>query len=126
MKTIFFLLVVVFATASCKNNDGDLIKSFIPGTYIHFSDGEYSKSWDTLEITPYDEGRKTYLVNRRVGFQKIRKGRLQPKEHVKSRFVVVFHPTTYQLQNPSTGNLYTFLPETKSVLVGSALYNKIE
>lgn len=126
MKQILsFSLLLSIAFISC-NDRGAAIKAFIPGKYAKFSDGELSKSWDTLHFILYDENTKTYLLERHVGFQKIRNGNLQPKKHALEKSVVVFHPTTFQLQNPSNGNLYTFFPEESIVIVKSAIYHKIE
>lgn len=126
MKTILsFHLIASLAFVAC-NGSAETIKSFIPGKYVKFSDGEYSKAWDTLLFSVYNENARTYSINRRLGFQRIRNGKLQPKEYATETSVVVFHPTTFQLQNPNTGKLYTFLPNEGAVLAGSALYRKIE
>lgn len=127
MKFILPLCLMFWlAMTGCNNAGEGAIKQFIPGTYTRFADGEYSKAWDTIIINPFDEERKTYLVVKRVGFQKIRGGRLQPKEHDSGRSVVVYHPTTFQLQDPVSGKLYTFSPGSRTVLVGSVLYDKSE
>lgn len=119
----FVLLLVI---NGCKDDGEAAIKRFIPGSYIKFSDGEYSKAWDTLIIQRFHEEEKTYIIARHIGFQKIRRGRLQPKQYSSDTSIVVFHPTTFQLQHPVTGKLYTFSPDSHTVLAGSALYQKIE
>jgi hypothetical protein len=122
MKRLLFIGCVAFG--ACQSSVTE-VNDFIPGVYVRFSQSQYSKAWDTLRITVYEKDPGTYVVQRYVGYQRILTGRLQPKEYTLSRSVTVLDESTQQLQDMKTGKLYTFSPERRTVLAGSAEYLKI-
>lgn len=103
----------------------DAVKNFIPGTYIRFAAGDYSKAWDTLYINHYEPSQCTYVIEQRTGYQRIVDGKVQPREHRRRKYIAVIDEQTYQLQDPKTGKYFTFSPERESMLAGSAEYKKI-
>lgn len=112
---------------NCQNSRNEKsLQDFIPGTYVKFGESEYSKAWDTLEISSFNDITKTYSIDHRVGFQSIIDGRLQPKDFTAEKYIVVLNPTTFQLQEPTTGKLFTFSTEHQSLLVNSAEYKKLK
>lgn len=115
-------LIVVLLFASCSS--GDPTGNDISGAYVRFAEGDFSKSWDTLIIGSYDAKGGTYVVQQRTGFQRIRDGKLQPKEYEKKKAMLVFDESTRQLQDMKTGLLYSFPAENK-LLAGHAEYVKI-
>jgi hypothetical protein len=127
MKVLSTLLAILILATSCQNSrNEEALQSFIPGVYVKFGESEYSKAWDTLEISEFNEVTNTYSIDHRVGFQSIIDGRLQPKDFTSERYVAVLNPTTFQLQDPSNGKLFTFSLEYQSLLVNSAEYKKVK
>jgi hypothetical protein len=110
---------------SCSGSS-DIVKDFIPGTYVRFASGEYSKAWDTLHIDAYDPAQGTYVIEQRTGFQRFMDKKLQPREYIRRKHIAVLDEQTYQLQDPKTGKYYTFSPGRETVLAGSAEYIKIK
>ena len=115
---------VIMTDMSCGGS-ADNIKDFIPGTYARVAIGEYSKAWDTIYINHYDPSQGTYVIEQRTAFQRIKEGKLQPREFARRKQIAVIDEQTHQLQDPKTGKYYTFSPERESVLAGSAEYKKI-
>ena len=123
MKYLLFALLLI--SGSCKNA-GDEVKDFIPGTYVKYAEGKFSKAWDTLRISAYEELNKTYVVEQHTGYQRLVKGVLQPKEFKLNKYVAVFEPSTHQLRDTKKGKVFTFSPEKGTVLLGAGEYNKIQ
>jgi hypothetical protein len=116
--------MVCWILAACGNS-ADAVKDFIPGTYVKFSQSEYSKAWDTLRISMYDATQETYGIRQHTGYQRIVKGKLQPKAYKSSKAVTVYDPSTHQLQDLKTGKWYTFSQDNGTLVAGSAEYTKI-
>lgn len=118
MRYVFIALLFI----GCAGQDP--ASTDISGAYVRFAEGDFSKSWDTLIIGSYDAKGGTYIVQQRTGFQRIREGKLQPKEYDKKKAVLVYDASTRQLQDIKTGLLYSFAAENK-LLAGHAEYLKI-
>lgn len=125
-KTYGLLCIAVLLTACGENEEVESTKSIINGTYVRQAEGEYSKAMDTLIVTPYDAKAGTFIIMRRTGFQRIKDGRLQPKENKQERMITVWDEETHQLQELKAGKLYTFPSTGKELLAGTAKYLKIE
>lgn len=121
------LLIAIgwFCLVACQST-GSNIRSFIPGTYAKFSEGEFSKAWDTIRISLYDAHSNTYVVLRHTGFQRIVEGKIQPKEYKKEQLRAVFDPSNGQMQDLKSGKLFVFSPDKGTVLMGSAEYRKVD
>lgn len=123
MKTIKALLCGCFAAllffASCNyGNSPD-----IEGSYTSYQSGEYSISRDTLVIS-HDAGRDIYHVIRRSGFQRVRNGKLMPREHQVQDFIGRFDPETGTLDMGTEGKKISFLPD-RSLLLMQREYKKL-
>lgn len=123
MKKLWIGLIVL--GTGCRDS-GDTVKDFIPGMYVRFATGDYSKAWDTLDIGAYDPSEGTYFIEQRTGFQRIVDRKLQPREYLRRKHIAVLDEQTHQLQDRKTGKYYTFSPERETVLAGSAEYIKIK
>ena len=127
MKRIYGVLFSAVLLTACGGNDEVKgTKSKISGTYVHQAESEYSKAMDTLIVTPYDAKAGTFIILRRTGYNRIKNGKLQPKETKQERMITVWDEETHQLQEVKEGKLYTFPSTGKQLLVGTAEYRKIE
>ena len=115
-----------FALAACHSAAPVNVRELIPGVYVKQSESEFSKAYDTLRISVYDEIGNTYLVLQHTGYQLIQNGRLQPKQYKSDKEVAVYDEGTHQLQGMNSGRLLLFSPEHGTLLVGSAQYEKIK
>ncbi len=127
MKKIYGVLFSAVLLTACGGNDEvKSTKSKISGTYVHQAESEYSKAMDTLIVTPYDAKAGTFIIIRRTGYNKIKNGKLQPKETKQERMITVWDEETHQLQEVKEGKLYTFSYTGLELLAGTAKYRKIE
>lgn len=124
MKTYQLLFLAVLATA-CRGNEEGSTKSTINGTYARQAESEYSKAMDTLIVTPYDVKAGTFIIIRRTGFNRIKDGKLQPKENKQERMIGVWDEESHQLQELKEGKIYTFPSDGNELLAGTAKYRKI-
>ena len=102
------------------------MKDFIPGTYVKYAEGKFSKAWDTLRINIYDKSNMTYVIEQHTGYQRLVKGLFQAKEFKLNKYVAVFDLSTHQLHDSKKGKVFTFSPDKGTVLVGAGEYNKIK
>lgn len=124
MKQSWMALLVVTLAACSGSQEG--IPEFIPGTYAKFTEGEFSKAWDTLRISLYDAKSNTYVVLRHTGYQTVREGKIQPKQYKREQLRTVYDPSNGQMQDLKSGKLFVFSVEKRTVLMGSAEYQKVE
>jgi len=124
MRKIY--VVVGLVAAACRHPAPVTIREYIPGAYVKQSESDYSKAYDTLRISVYDEVGNTYLVAQRTGYQLIQNGRLQPKQYKSDKEVAVYDEGTNQLQGMNSGRLFIFSPEHGTLLAGPAQYTKIK
>ncbi len=125
-KTYGLLLLSVVLTACGGDEDVAATKSKISGTYVRQAESEYSKALDTLIVTPYDAKAGTFIILRRTSFNRIKDGKLQPKENKHERMITVWDEETHQLQELKEGKLYTFSYSGRQLLTGTSKYLKIE
>jgi hypothetical protein len=122
MSKIIAVLAIVMVSCGSITEE---VKDFIPGTYVRFAAGEYSKACDTLRVDEYDATHGTYMIEQRTGYQRMVDAKLQPREYLRRRHTAVLDEQTHQLQDRKTGKYYTFSPERGTMLAGSAEYIKI-
>ena len=123
MNKIIAVLAIVMVSCGSISEE---VKDFIPGTYVRFATGEYSKAWDTLRIQAYDPSQNMYVIEQCVGFQRMVDAKLQPREYLHKKHTAVLDEQIHQLQDRKTGRYYTFSPERGTVLAGSVEYIKIK
>lgn len=86
------LTLITLLFAACKSNSHN-------GIYVNHTDGQYSIIDDTLEI------RDSVIINR-TGFQKIRNGKVLPKEFKKHQLFEL-HPIFQNDRLELNGTSYT-------------------
>jgi len=127
MKKIYGLLFLAFFSGSCGGDEEATdTRLNINGTYVHQAESEYSKAADTLIVTPYDAKAGTFIIIRKTGFNRIKEGKLQPKENRQERLICVWDEETHQLQDMKKGKLYTFPENGSELLAGTDKYIKIK
>ncbi len=121
MRTLIMLMaVVLFFTAACTS---DKTRSFIPGTYVNSAGGQYSNADDTLVIEPTESN--NYLIHRRTGFNIIRNGKTEKRQHETEEWKAVYDEATKTLTETAKGKLITFYPDSAKLMVGKREYRKL-
>jgi len=126
MKNILIMLSSIFFFVACKFSGGDSIASFIPGTYIRFSEHEYGKEYDTLAITLQNGAAKEYKITRRWRYERVLDGQnMEPKYKIKTTTALLDGEQSL-LRETQSGDSYSFDPRKNVVYVGGNAYKKIK
>lgn len=116
------MLLVTVAFCSCLR-ERDKIKSFIPGTYVSSTKGEYSQVRDTLVIAALDT--QTFSVRRKIAIQSFQDGQAMPWEHQTSDWTAVYNDQNHTLEENRHSGQISFLPDKNQLLVEQSVYAKI-
>jgi hypothetical protein len=126
MKTLIIkimLLPISFLTAC--NSKNQRTTEFIPGTYVNQAQSGYSIASDTLLLIREEHADNLYQIVRGTGFQRIRNGKLQPKEYKVKTLSGIWDEGKQTLQIIPDGSILVFQPDAQTLTVGSAIYHKL-
>lgn len=124
MKTCFNALIFSFLILLSCNRSADKVVDFIPGTYVLHSEGEYSKARDTLVIGWLNS--TTVSIKRNTSFQRKRGAQLLREQHTQENWTGIYDTKDNSIHVARSGKLLTFMPNSNSVLLGTAKYLKIK
>lgn len=103
----------------------DEVQSFIPGTYIRFSEHEFGREYDTLIISLQSSSANEYRIVRRWKYERQMDGhRLVPEYKIKVS-VAIFDPGQKLLQETRTGRIYTVDVKSGNLFSGAVKYKKL-
>ncbi|MEJ7691585.1 hypothetical protein [Daejeonella sp.] len=120
MKQKMIVLMTSVLFCYCAGNER---LSEIGGTYVNHSEGEYSVADDTLVINSISS--RSYSITRKTGFQKVRDGKLLPKEQRREELTAIYEPRTRQLQETKRGRIITVNKKTGLVRMEATEYKKL-
>lgn len=124
MRTaIKIMLLPISLWAACSNKQQ--VRDFVPGTYVNQAQSQYSIASDTLLLIPDEHAGNLYQVVRGTGFQRIKDGKLQPKEYKIKKFSGVWDEAKQTLQLTQDGSILFFQPDAQTLTVGTAIYRKL-
>lgn len=124
MKTCFNALIFSFLILLSCNRSADKLVDFIPGTYVLHSEGEYSKARDTLVIGWLNS--TTISIKRNTSFQRKRGAQFLGEQHSQENWTGIYDSKDKTVTVARSGKLLTFIPESNSMLLGTAAYSKIK
>lgn len=124
MKTLK-TIILLFAVALIAACNGSTKNSDISGVYVNQAQSEYSVAWDTLIINPVSKTTKTYTVERRDGFQRIRNGVKQPMEYKQEKWDATWNTDKQVLAETELGRQIRISPDTPGVMLKNTLFRKI-
>jgi hypothetical protein len=125
-KIIILLLTTIIMGCHSYFSSDEKIKAFLPGTYINIAEGEFSKAVDTLLIQKEGLDGNTYSITRKVSFQRIREGVLQPKEYQQEKWIGIYDEKDKVLHEIKRGRVLVYVPEKSTLYLGSAEYEKVQ
>jgi hypothetical protein len=123
MKTVKSVILLCCAAliAACSNSKNPALS----GVYVNQSQSQYSVAWDTLIIDAVSLADKTYQVESRTTFQKIRNGQKLPSQFKKESWQAVWNSEQQVLSENEFGRQIRVSPDTPGVLIKTTLYRKI-
>jgi len=98
----------------------------ISGSYVNQAQSEYGKDYDTLIISSDNSTYKTYSIESRTGYQKIRNGVLHPMEYKQEKWMATWDADKLLLSETELGRQIRFQPEKHSLLLGNSEYRKLK
>ncbi|RNL54620.1 hypothetical protein D7004_07475 [Pedobacter jejuensis] len=107
--------------AACNSEKST--RSFITGTYVSQSEGEYSIASDTLVIEASESN--NYIIHRKTGFKRITEGKQGKLEYETEEWNALYDEGTNALTETKKGKVITFYPEANKLLVGKREYRKL-
>ena len=122
MKTLKLIVLVSCAAAfaACTSKNPEL-----SGVYVNQSQSEYSVASDTLIITVVSLTDKTYSVERRDGFQKIRNGAKLPIQFKQETWHATWDTNQQVLAETEYGRQIRLSPDKQGIMLKNTLFRKI-
>ena len=125
MRTaIKMMLLPISLWMACNNKQQ--VRDFIPGTYVNQAQSQYSIASDTLLLIRDEHSDNLYQIVRGTGFQRIKEGKLQPKEYKVKTLSGIWDEAKQTLQVTQDGSILVFQPDAQTLTVGSAIYHKLK
>jgi hypothetical protein len=125
---IFLCMTVIFSIFySCRSfKKEESIRSFIPGTFIRFSQHEFGTEYDTLVISVQNESAKQYRIQRRLKYERMLDGNKIEPEYRKELSSGIYDEKDKLLRILETAEAFSFNPKKKILYAGSTEYKKIK
>jgi hypothetical protein len=120
-KSSILLLSAAILIISCKYSKDPQIA----GVYVTDFKNEYSITTDTL-ILSSTNGNKTFQIERRSGYNKIREGKILPKEYKQAKWVADYNEDKQLLQETELGRQIHLSLQKHTLLLGDSQYQKIK
>ncbi|NNU34431.1 hypothetical protein HK413_10350 [Mucilaginibacter sp. S1162] len=95
------------------------------GTYVTSLKDEYGTSDDTLIISVFGSGEGMYQIKKNFGFNRLRDGKLLPREYKQEEWIASYDAKKMVLQETAFGRQIYWLPEESALQFGSK-YRKIK
>jgi hypothetical protein len=117
--------VIIFAAmlGGCDRLAADKVSDFIPGTYVRTFEHEYARGSDTIVIARVNGTH--FLISKRSGFQRIKNGRMLPKELRGEQSAAVFREGDGVLEDERTRRVYVFDVRGRKLHIGNNEYVKL-
>jgi hypothetical protein len=121
ISTILIVLIAGLFMQCTSNSTMD-----ISGSYVNQAQSEFGKDCDTLIITSDNSKNKTYTIESRTGYQKIRNGVLHPMEYKQEKWMATWDADKLLLSETELGRQIRFQPQKLSLLLGNSEYRKLK
>ena len=123
MKTLKILIITICALSIIACNSSK--SPDITGTYVSTYQNEYSIGNDTLLITAFNTDGGIYQIERRTGYQKIREGKMLPREFKKAKWTATYD-IEKQVLNETEYGRKIYMKEGQKLLFGSTGYQRLK
>lgn len=123
MKTIKLVILICCAAivTACNNSKNPALS----GIYVNQSQSEYSIAYDTLIIDALNLAAKTYNIESRTGFQKIRNGQKLSMQFKTETWQAVWNSAQQMLSEGEYGRQIHLSPDTPGIYIKKTLFRKI-
>lgn len=123
MKAFIILVpLVIFLHVGCKQNTS---VSNLEGTYVSQTNGEYAVNYDTLIVTSLHTAAKSYSIQLKTGFQKIRNGQKLEKAYKEASWTATWDESKHVLIESELGKQIQFRQGDDALLWNELVFKKI-
>ncbi|MBE7174491.1 MAG: hypothetical protein INR73_28225 [Williamsia sp.] len=121
------LLGTLFLISCNPFRSHDVVREFVPGTYITEWRNEFTQSKDTIIIlAPTTRGSDGYRITKRSYYQQTIDGKdLKPQFKIQN-WIGSYNPEVKTLVIGKSGRVLLFNPDRNELVEGSTTYNKIK
>lgn len=126
MKKVISIFSPFLLLLACNSVKKDHVRSFIPGTYVRFSDHEMRTEYDTIKIEVISKTGNNYRLIRSSYFQRKLGGQIFPWEYTTEELTAVYDKNFKVLNESKKGKVISFVPEKNRMMVGATEYKKIK
>lgn len=122
------VILITIATTllmACRGGGATDTRSFIPGTYVNYAEGEYSVAYDTLIIQCMSEQNSSYRIYRKTAYQRRENGKLLKLQRENEQWTAVYNDQTKSMQENKYDKVITIYPDANRILVGNREYTKL-
>lgn len=119
------IVAIVIALLLSRCSDAEYAGK-INGTYVNESANEYTKSFDTLVISPFDSDNTTFVILSKTGYRKIRNGVIQPKLYKQHKWMTQWNEHAKILSEGDLGRKFYYNSNRNSFTIQDHEYHKIK
>ncbi|WP_162996980.1 hypothetical protein [Mucilaginibacter kameinonensis] len=113
---------MALAVTACQSTSDHTVT----GVYATRYENEYAMGNDTIIVTAYNRSARTYEIEKRTGYQKIRHGKILPKEYAHKKWMAQYDPEKQVLQETVFGRQLFLNPGKKELTMGETHYRRVE
>ncbi|RCH56833.1 hypothetical protein DJ568_02970 [Mucilaginibacter hurinus] len=121
LKNLMLITISLIAISACKMNSDPAIE----GTYVTAFENEYSRANDTLIVSVYNKDGDSYKIERRSGFNRIREGRILPREIKQEEWMATFSPETQVLTIANLGRSVYMNAAKGEAVMGNTVFKRV-
>lgn len=120
MKThqLWVIACTLLITVACNRPQDKAIA----GIYVTQFRNQYSQTNDTLVVTAYNLAAHTYQIERHSGFNRIRDGKLLPREFKQQHWVATYREGNMVLEEGDLGRKLYVKPDEQELVMGKTIY----
>jgi hypothetical protein len=89
------------------------------------SKSDFSIAEDTLAIKPIPNQKDLYVIERRVGYQRVTEKGIQLKKTEQEKATAIWYAESSQLKEQKRGRVYSLSTDGKQMMIGSTAYTRI-
>ena len=126
MKKVLSIVTPILLLFACNSAKNEQVRSFIPGTYVRFSNHEMRTQYDTIKIEVLSQRGNSYRLVKSSYFQKKLDGQTFPWQYTADELTAIYDENSQVLNESKSEKVISFVPEKHMMLVGATEYKKIK
>lgn len=122
MKKYMVVFCAIFNFFSCDNNKAPNLS----GVYVNEARSDYSSACDTLYISVISLENKTYQVDNRVGYRRIKNNTMLPRQYKIQSWQAIWNAEKRLLSEGDLGRQIRISPDGEGVFMKATEFRRIK